>query len=63
MNKKSIFPCGARVLIDGRDQAFVRGAFPEGSTSHLAPHYKVDFIGGDKNVAVAVARVGVKAAK
>jgi hypothetical protein len=63
MSKKSMFPCGARVLIDGRDQAIVRATFPEGSTSYLFPHYKVDIVGGGRNVAVAVARVGVKAAK
>jgi hypothetical protein len=59
MNKKT-FPVGARVYIDGRDLAIVKAAFPEGSSSYLFPHYKVDVIGGDTNVAVAMSRVGVK---
>jgi hypothetical protein len=54
------FPIGARVLVDGRDEAIVKQAFPEGSTSYLFPHYKLDIIGGDKNVAVAMKRVGVE---
>ena len=54
------FPHGARVLVDGRDSAIVRGVFPEGSSSFLFPHYKLDFVNGDRNVAVAIARVGVK---
>jgi hypothetical protein len=53
------FPSGARVLIDGRDEAIVRQAFPEGSSSYLFPHYKLDIVGGDKNVAVAMKRIGV----
>ena len=53
------FPCGARVLIDGRDEAIVKQAFPKGSSSFLFPHYKVDIVGGDKNVAVAMKRIGV----
>jgi hypothetical protein len=35
------------------------GAFPEGSSSYLFPHYKLHVIGGDSNVAVAMTRVGV----
>ena len=54
------FPPGARVYVDGRDVAIVKQAFPEGSSSYLFPHYKVDFVGGDRNVAVAIGRVGVK---
>ena len=51
------FPIGARVWVDGRDLAIVKGAFPEGSSSYLFPHYKLDFIQGDKNVAVSMKRV------
>jgi hypothetical protein len=51
------FPIGARVRIDGRNEAIVREVFPEGSTSFLFPHYKVDMVHGDKNVAVAMTRV------
>ncbi len=54
------FPVGARVLVDGRDEAIVKQAFPEGSSSFLFPHYKLDFLGGDRNVAVAMKRVGVE---
>jgi hypothetical protein len=54
-----VFPSGARVLVDGRDEAIVRQAFPKGSSSFMFPHYKVDFVGGDKNVAVNMKRVGV----
>jgi hypothetical protein len=57
------FPVGARILVDGRDEAIVKQAFPEGSSSFLFPHYKLDFVGGDKNVAVSVARVGVERKK
>lgn len=55
-----LFPCGARVLVDGRDEAIVRQAFPEGSWPHPWPHYKVDFVDGDANVVVPLARVGVE---
>ena len=58
-----VFPVGAIVLVDGRDKARVTQAFPEGSTSLLAPHYVVDFVGGDKNVKVNMKRVGVKPAR
>lgn len=54
----TVFPPGARVLVDGRDEVVVRQAFPDGSSSYFFPHYKVDFIGGDKNVAVNMSRVG-----
>lgn len=54
------FPIGARVYVDGRDEAIVKQAFPEGSSSYMWAHYKVDFIDGDRNVAVALARVGVE---
>jgi hypothetical protein len=54
------FPIGARILVDGRDEAIVKQAFPEGSSSFMFPHYKVDIVGGDKNVAVAIKRVGVE---
>ena len=57
---KTVFPVGARVYIDGRDLAIVRAAFPEGSSSYLFPHYKVDVLAGDKNMAVAMSRIGVK---
>ena len=57
--KTHTFPIGARVLVDGRDEAIVKQVFPKGSSSFLWPHYKLDFVGGDKNVAVNLARVGV----
>lgn len=60
---KQLFPIGARVLVDGRTEAIVRSVWPEGSTFYLYPHYKLDFVGGDKGVVVQVARVGVKRAK
>jgi hypothetical protein len=61
MTKKlHVFPIGARVLVDGRDEAIVKQAFPEGSSSFMWPHYKLDFVGGDRNVAVNVSRVGVE---
>ena len=60
---RRVFPSGAKVFVDGRDLAIVRQAFPEGSSSYFSPHYKVDFVGGDRNVAVAMPRVGVKRAK
>jgi hypothetical protein len=56
---KNIFPVGARVYVDGRHEARVAQSFPEGSSSFMFPHYKVHFIGGDQNVAVALHRVGV----
>lgn len=53
------FPPGARVLADGRDEVRVRQFFPDGLSSYMFPHYKVDYIGGDKNVAISVSRIGV----
>jgi hypothetical protein len=58
--KDEIFPVGARVYVDGRDEARIAQRFPEGSSSFLFPHYKVHFTGGDQNVAVAMGRVGVE---
>ncbi len=54
------FPVGAHVLVDKRDRAIVKQYFPEGSSSFLFPHYKVDLVGGDRNVCVHVNRVGVR---
>lgn len=62
-SRDPFFPVGARVLVDGRDEAIVAQAFPEGSSSYLFPHYKVHFVGGDRNVAVAMKRVGVERAE
>lgn len=53
------FPVGARILVDGSREALIAQAFPEGSSSFLFPHYKVHFVGGDRNVAVALHRCGV----
>lgn len=47
-------------MLDGRDEAIVKQAFPEGSTSYLFPHYKVDVVDGDRNMAIAMSRVGVR---
>jgi hypothetical protein len=58
--KEKKFPNGAQVYVDGRDLARVKTAFPEGSSSLMAPHYIVDFEGGDKNVKVSMKRIGVK---
>ena len=60
MIQAKTFPSGARVLVDGRDEAIVRQAFPAGSSSYLFPHYKLDFVGGDRNIAVSMDRVGVE---
>jgi hypothetical protein len=57
------FPPGARVLVDGRDVAIVRQHFPQGSSSYGFAHYKVDMVDGDRNVAVAIKRLGVVTAK
>lgn len=57
---KTSFPTGAIVLIDGTVRARVLQHFPEGSSAYLFPHYKVDVIQGDRNVAISVERVGVK---
>lgn len=59
MSNTNGFPVGATVLIDGRDKAKVKAYFPNGSSSYMFPHYKLDIVGGDKNVAVNVKRVGV----
>lgn len=56
---QSQFPPGARVLVDGRDEAIVRECFPEGSSSYAFPHYKVNMVGGDQNIAVPIERVGI----
>jgi hypothetical protein len=53
------FPVGAKVMIDGRHPAIVRAVYPEGSTSFLFAHYKLDVVNGDRNVAVAMKRIGV----
>lgn len=61
MTKKlHVFPIGARILVDGRDEAIVKQAFPEGSSSFMWAHYKLDFVGGDRNVVVNMSRVGVE---
>ena len=57
------FPIGARVCVDGRDEAIVKQVFANGSWAFLWPHYKVDFVDGDENVAVTMNRVGVDPAK
>lgn len=62
-NSDKGFPVGARVLVDGRDEVLVSQFFPEGSSSFMWPHYKVNFVGGDKNVMVSVNRVGVTRTK
>ncbi len=61
--RRHTFPVGARVLVDGRHEALVGQAFPEGSSSFMFPHYKVHFVDGDRNVAVHVDRVGVERKK
>jgi len=54
------FPVGARVYVDGRDEAIVAQVFPEGSSSLMGPHYCVRFKGGDGGqVKVSMKRVGV----
>jgi len=53
-----MFPIGARIFVDGRDEAIVQQAFPEGSHTHLFPHYKLKFLEGERNVVVATTRVG-----
>lgn len=56
---EAVFPAGAHVLVDGRDEAIVKQAFPVGSSSFAFPHYKLDFVGGDGNVAMSMKRVGI----
>ncbi len=60
-SRGSVFPVGAKVYLDGQYTAKVLQAFPEGSTSHLFPHYKVrtgDERWGEDSV-VSMDRVGV----
>ena len=56
---KTHLQIGSRAYCDGRDEVIVRQVFPEGSSSYPWPHYKVDFVDGDRNVAVPLGRVGV----
>jgi hypothetical protein len=58
-NQHRGFPVGAKVFVDGKDKAVVKQYFPEGSSSFLFPHYKLDYVDGDKNVAVNSKRVSV----
>jgi hypothetical protein len=53
------FPNGARIYIDGKQEAIVKQAFLEGSSSFMFPHYKVDIVDGDKNVAIHAQRCSV----
>jgi hypothetical protein len=55
----SQFPIGARVLVDGRDEALVKDQHYNGCTSQLSPHYHVSFVEGDENVRVPWGSVGV----
>lgn len=55
----TIYPVGARVLVDGQYEAIIAQAFPEGSSSFAFPHYKVHIVGGDQNVAVSMKRINV----
>lgn len=57
------FPVGAKVLVDGRDEVIVKAWWPEGTGSFLFPYYKVDYVGGDRNVAVSPKRVSVRRSK
>jgi hypothetical protein len=47
---------GSRVLVDGCE-VIVRQVFLSGSSSYMFPHVKVDFVGGDRNVAVHLKKV------
>jgi len=47
---------GDRVSVDG-DEAVVKECYPEGSSSYMFPHCKVDLVDGDRNVAVPLDRV------
>lgn len=60
-DQQNSFPIGARVYVDGRYIARIRAHFPKGSSSYAWPHYKLDYAGGDRDVAVACKRVGVDA--
>jgi len=57
-----VFPVGARVLVDGRNEAIVLQAFPSGSTSFLFPHYQLKYPGAPpgETFVVATSRVGVE---
>ncbi len=57
---KPFFPIGARVLVDGLHDVKVAQIFPAGSSSFHFPHYKVNFVKGDKNVVIRANRVGVE---
>lgn len=60
MATQTTFPVGARVYVDGKDQAIIAQVFPEGSSALTAPHYCVRFVGGgSEQVRVAMHRVGV----
>jgi hypothetical protein len=54
------FPPGARVYLDGVDEAIVRAVFPRGSLSFAFPHYRVDIVNGDRFVAIRLNRVRVE---
>ena len=56
----STFPVGARVYIDGRDEAIVAQVFPKGSTSLAFPHYCVRFAGASRaQLKVGMSRIGI----
>jgi DNA polymerase III sliding clamp (beta) subunit (PCNA family) len=57
---RHVFPIGAKVLVDGQDEAIVRQAFPEGSHSLLGPHYVVRIVDGGEIQKVPMSRVGVE---
>lgn len=56
---RKLFPIGARVYVYGKDEAIIAQVFPEGSTSYSFPHYKVHYVNGTRNCAVALDLVGV----
>ncbi len=56
--KTTLVP-GARAYLDGRYLVVVKAAYPQGSSSFLFPHYKIDMVGGDRNVAVSMDRIGI----
>ena len=56
--KTRVFPPGAKVYLDGRYLVKVLQAFPEGSTSHLFPHYTIR-VGNEPPSTVAMNRIGV----
>ncbi len=55
----SQFPIGARVLVDGRDEAIVKDQHWNGCSSQHSRHYHVSFVEGDENVRVPWDSVGV----